>query len=167
MIVSDNGVGIPAENLERVFSHGFTTRKDGHGFGLHSAPWPPGKWAARSPCTATGPARGRSSRSNCRGRRWRTRPRSPWQPQQLRRARKDRGGKSHRPLELVIPLQGIADLPQAPPGADASKPASSPACARTGTGKSLPWTIRSTTPGRRQPRIRWQRFGRLNAAVSP
>jgi signal transduction histidine kinase len=34
--VSDNGVGIPAENLTRIFSHGFTTRKDGHGFGLHS-----------------------------------------------------------------------------------------------------------------------------------
>lgn len=34
--VSDNGVGIPAENLVRIFSHGFTTRKDGHGFGLHS-----------------------------------------------------------------------------------------------------------------------------------
>jgi PAS domain S-box-containing protein len=34
--VIDTGVGIPAENLERIFSHGFTTRKDGHGFGLHS-----------------------------------------------------------------------------------------------------------------------------------
>ncbi len=34
--VSDTGVGIPPENLERIFSHGFTTRKDGHGFGLHS-----------------------------------------------------------------------------------------------------------------------------------
>lgn len=34
--VTDNGVGIPAENLTRIFSHGFTTRKDGHGFGLHS-----------------------------------------------------------------------------------------------------------------------------------
>jgi PAS domain S-box-containing protein len=34
--VVDTGVGIPAENLERIFSHGFTTRKDGHGFGLHS-----------------------------------------------------------------------------------------------------------------------------------
>jgi signal transduction histidine kinase len=34
--VADNGVGIPAENLTRIFSHGFTTRKDGHGFGLHS-----------------------------------------------------------------------------------------------------------------------------------
>ena len=34
--VADNGVGIPAENLPRVFTHGFTTRKNGHGFGLHS-----------------------------------------------------------------------------------------------------------------------------------
>jgi len=35
--VIDNGVGIPAENLTRIFSHGFTTRPGGHGFGLHSA----------------------------------------------------------------------------------------------------------------------------------
>ncbi len=34
--VTDNGVGIPAENLTRIFSHGFTTKKQGHGFGLHS-----------------------------------------------------------------------------------------------------------------------------------
>ncbi len=34
--VSDNGVGIPSENLTRIFAHGFTTKKDGHGFGLHS-----------------------------------------------------------------------------------------------------------------------------------
>ena len=34
--VSDNGVGIPAENLTRIFNHGFTTKKTGHGFGLHS-----------------------------------------------------------------------------------------------------------------------------------
>jgi PAS domain S-box-containing protein len=34
--VIDNGIGIPAENLTRIFNHGFTTRKDGHGFGLHS-----------------------------------------------------------------------------------------------------------------------------------
>jgi PAS domain S-box-containing protein len=37
MIVIDNGIGIPAENLTRIFNHGFTTRKEGHGFGLHSA----------------------------------------------------------------------------------------------------------------------------------
>lgn len=35
--VSDNGVGIPPENLTRIFQHGFTTRHNGHGFGLHSS----------------------------------------------------------------------------------------------------------------------------------
>ncbi|HVU50529.1 MAG TPA: PAS domain S-box protein, partial [Polyangia bacterium] len=35
--VRDNGVGIAPEVLARVFEHGFTTRKDGHGFGLHGA----------------------------------------------------------------------------------------------------------------------------------
>ncbi len=34
--VIDNGVGIPPDNLTRIFAHGFTTRKHGHGFGLHS-----------------------------------------------------------------------------------------------------------------------------------
>ena len=35
--VADNGEGIAPEDLIRIFSHGFTTRKDGHGFGLHSS----------------------------------------------------------------------------------------------------------------------------------
>ena len=35
--VVDNGVGIPPENLTRIFAHGFTTRPRGHGFGLHSS----------------------------------------------------------------------------------------------------------------------------------
>jgi PAS domain S-box-containing protein len=34
--IIDNGIGIPEENLTRIFNHGFTTRKEGHGFGLHS-----------------------------------------------------------------------------------------------------------------------------------
>ena len=34
--VVDNGIGIPATNLTRIFNHGFTTRAKGHGFGLHS-----------------------------------------------------------------------------------------------------------------------------------
>jgi PAS domain S-box-containing protein len=36
MEVADNGVGIPEADLPRIFGHGFTTRTDGHGFGLHS-----------------------------------------------------------------------------------------------------------------------------------
>ena len=34
--VMDNGVGIAPENMSRLFTHGFTTRPKGHGFGLHS-----------------------------------------------------------------------------------------------------------------------------------
>lgn len=34
--VEDQGEGIAAENMTRIFNHGFTTRKEGHGFGLHS-----------------------------------------------------------------------------------------------------------------------------------
>jgi PAS domain S-box-containing protein len=34
--VEDTGVGLPPENLTRIFAHGFTTKVDGHGFGLHS-----------------------------------------------------------------------------------------------------------------------------------
>ncbi len=35
--IEDFGVGIPKENLTKIFNLGFTTRKDGHGFGLHSS----------------------------------------------------------------------------------------------------------------------------------
>lgn len=34
--VRDNGIGIPPDHLTKIFNHGFTTKKDGHGFGLHS-----------------------------------------------------------------------------------------------------------------------------------
>lgn len=33
--ISDNGIGIQKNNLERIFSFGFTTKKTGHGLGLH------------------------------------------------------------------------------------------------------------------------------------
>lgn len=35
--VRDNGSGIAPEHMSRIFSHGFTTREQGHGFGLHNA----------------------------------------------------------------------------------------------------------------------------------
>ena len=35
--VRDNGIGIPPENLPKIFTQGFSTRKGGHGFGLHSS----------------------------------------------------------------------------------------------------------------------------------
>jgi signal transduction histidine kinase len=35
--VVDNGAGILRDNLTRIFNHGFTTKQDGHGFGLHGA----------------------------------------------------------------------------------------------------------------------------------
>lgn len=37
LTVADNGRGISPENLERIFQHGFTTKKEGHGFGLHGS----------------------------------------------------------------------------------------------------------------------------------
>jgi ligand-binding sensor domain-containing protein/signal transduction histidine kinase len=35
--VRDNGLGIAPENLAKIFQHGFTTKKTGHGFGLHGS----------------------------------------------------------------------------------------------------------------------------------
>jgi len=35
--VADNGVGIDPALLTKIFQHGFTTRKGGHGFGLHAS----------------------------------------------------------------------------------------------------------------------------------
>ena len=35
--LSDTGNGIAPENMHRLFTHGFTTKPNGHGFGLHSS----------------------------------------------------------------------------------------------------------------------------------
>ena len=35
--VQDFGIGIPSKNLDKIFNHGFTSKNDGHGFGLHNA----------------------------------------------------------------------------------------------------------------------------------
>jgi C4-dicarboxylate-specific signal transduction histidine kinase len=56
--VADNGVGIPAENLARIFNHGFTTRKDGHGFGLHSGALAAKELGGSLTAHSPGPGRG-------------------------------------------------------------------------------------------------------------
>jgi C4-dicarboxylate-specific signal transduction histidine kinase len=56
--VSDTGIGIKPEQLTKVFSHGFTTKATGHGFGLHScanaATEMEGKLTASSPGSMQG-----------------------------------------------------------------------------------------------------------------
>lgn len=56
--VLDNGVGIAPEVMERLFSHGFTTRKSGHGFGLHSAALAAGELGGSLTASSDGPGRG-------------------------------------------------------------------------------------------------------------
>ena len=56
--VIDNGVGIPPENLTRIFNHGFTTRKGGHGFGLHSGALAAREMGGSLTVQSGGPGRG-------------------------------------------------------------------------------------------------------------
>jgi len=35
--VSDTGAGISADDMAKIFRLGFTTKKNGHGFGLHTS----------------------------------------------------------------------------------------------------------------------------------
>ena len=35
--VDDNGVGIDSAHLTKIFAYGFTTKPEGHGFGLHAS----------------------------------------------------------------------------------------------------------------------------------
>src|SRR5450432_3297355 len=51
-------IGIPAENLTRIFSHGFTTRKEGHGFGLHSGALAAKEMGGTLAAFSEGPGRG-------------------------------------------------------------------------------------------------------------
>jgi len=56
--IADNGVGIPAECLTRIFSHGYTTRHDGHGFGLHSGALAAREMGGSLAVGSPGPGRG-------------------------------------------------------------------------------------------------------------
>lgn len=56
--VMDNGVGISPENRARIFEHGFTTRKEGHGFGLHSSALAAGEMGGTLTAHSDGPGQG-------------------------------------------------------------------------------------------------------------
>ncbi|HSV34581.1 MAG TPA: PAS domain S-box protein [Ramlibacter sp.] len=56
--VKDEGEGIPPQNLTRIFAHGFTTRKAGHGFGLHSCALAARQMGGTLTAHSDGPGRG-------------------------------------------------------------------------------------------------------------
>lgn len=56
--VRDNGIGIKHSDLRWIFSHGFTTKPDGHGFGLHSSAIAAQEMAGRLRVFSEGPGSG-------------------------------------------------------------------------------------------------------------
>lgn len=60
--IADNGTGIEEKNLNRIFNHGFTTHKDGFGFGLHSCANYLDEMGARITAYSDGPGKGATFR---------------------------------------------------------------------------------------------------------
>ncbi|HZI02674.1 MAG TPA: ATP-binding protein, partial [Archangium sp.] len=58
IIVTDNGVGIAPEHVPLLFTHGFTTKKDGHGFGLHTSALAAEELGGSLSCASTGRGHG-------------------------------------------------------------------------------------------------------------
>jgi signal transduction histidine kinase len=56
--VRDEGVGIHPEHLSRIFGHGFTTKADGHGFGLHASAVAARELGGGITCRSDGPGQG-------------------------------------------------------------------------------------------------------------
>ncbi len=56
--IADNGTGIAPDIMSRVFTHGFTTKKTGHGFGLHSSALAAREIGAALRAESPGPGRG-------------------------------------------------------------------------------------------------------------
>lgn len=56
--ITDNGIGIHQENINRIFTHGFTTKPHGHGFGLHSSAIAASEMKGSLHVFSAGPAKG-------------------------------------------------------------------------------------------------------------
>jgi NO-binding membrane sensor protein with MHYT domain len=56
--VQDSGVGVHPDVLQRLFEFGFTTKKDGHGFGLHTSAILAKELAGDLAASSDGPGRG-------------------------------------------------------------------------------------------------------------
>ncbi len=56
--IEDSGPGIESQNLSRIFTHGFTTKKSGHGFGLHASANAATEMGGRLSAQSEGPGRG-------------------------------------------------------------------------------------------------------------
>jgi len=56
--LSDNGVGIAEVHMDKLFTHGFTTRDHGHGFGLHTSALAAQEMGGSLTCTSAGAGRG-------------------------------------------------------------------------------------------------------------
>jgi len=61
--VTDDGAGIAPENLPKIMSAGFTTKPDGHGFGLHSFAVALSASGGRLSLTSPGPGKGATVRA--------------------------------------------------------------------------------------------------------
>jgi len=60
--VVDTGVGIKPEDLQRIFSQGFTTKPDGHGFGLSYSVLAAGEMGGKLTAASDGPGHGATFR---------------------------------------------------------------------------------------------------------
>lgn len=56
--VQDDGCGIAPENAAKIFKHGFTTKNEGHGFGLHGSACFAMEMGGRLTCHSDGPGKG-------------------------------------------------------------------------------------------------------------
>jgi len=56
--IQDNGCGIPRDDLTKIFSHRFTIKNSGHGFGLHSCANTIGEMGGKITVESDGPGKG-------------------------------------------------------------------------------------------------------------